>query len=64
MKPILLSIALMTFFQGTYINVVLNATVEIFQSAGSYDEYFSTILIGVIQIVNYKVQYSFIGKKL
>ncbi|OXA51606.1 facilitated trehalose transporter Tret1 [Folsomia candida] len=51
MKPILLSIALMTFFQGTYINVVLNATVEIFQSAGSYDEYFSTILIGVIQII-------------
>jgi hypothetical protein len=41
----------MTFFQLSYINVVLNTTVEIFQSAGSYDEYSSTILIGIIQMV-------------
>jgi hypothetical protein len=52
LKPILISMGLMTCFQGSFINVILAASVEIFHSAGSVDEYSSTIILGVVQTVS------------
>jgi len=51
LKPILLSMGIMTFFQISFINVFRAASFEIFQSAGVDDEYLCTIIIGITQLV-------------
>lgn len=53
LKPLLIALTLMFFFQFSGINVVLQYTVDVFQSAdSSIDEFYATILVGTALLLS------------